>query len=392
VTDYQVNGKRSIRKVTNWIIRDGLEPWFRGYRMANIAPPDVRAYIAYRQEQGYSNATINRELAALKRMFTLAVQAGTLLARPHIELLAEDNVRTGFFERAQFESVRALLPPALQAVVTLAYYTGWRVPSELLTLEWRQIDRLAAVIRLEPGTTKNRDGRVFKYAELSEVVATIEGLWQRHEALERRGVIVPYVFCRDSGERIQSFYKRWNRACRLAGCPGRRPHDFRRTAVRNLNRAGVPETVAMKITGHKTRSVFDRYDITSEEDLSDAARKLEVLTGTISGTIGRSGAEVLKERLAKSVKGKRFVEPAIGLEPMTCRLRTICQPCRSPLHRANWARIVRDRFTRPVTVSLNGPSFAEKMHGAFFGGPQQAPLRGSPTRQELSTASARAAG
>jgi hypothetical protein len=86
------------------------------------------------------------------------------------------------------------------------------------------------------------------------------------------------------------------------------------------------------------------------------------------------------------------LEPAIGLEPMTCRLRTICQPCRSPLHRAKWALIVRDRFTRPVTVSLNGPSFAEKMHGAFFWGPQHAPLRGSPTGQELSTASARAAG
>ena len=77
-------------------------------------------------------------------------------------------------------------------------------------------------------------------------------------------------------------------ACEAAGCPGRIPHDFRRTAVRNLNRAGVPETVAMKITGHKTRSVFDRYDITSEEDLAEAARKLQALTGTISGTIGQN--------------------------------------------------------------------------------------------------------
>ena len=73
---------------------------------------------------------------------------------------------------------------------------------------------------------------------------------------------------------IRSFYTRWDQACTAAGCLGRIPHDMRRTAVRNLNKAGVPETVAMKITGHKTRSVFDRYDITSEEDLAEVSRAL----------------------------------------------------------------------------------------------------------------------
>jgi integrase len=85
------------------------------------------------------------------------------------------------------------------------------------------------------------------------------------------------VFCRRQGQPIKSFWKRWKTACAETGCPGRIPHDFRRTAVRNLNRAGVTETVAMKITGHKTRSVFDRYDITSEEDLAEASRKLQTL-------------------------------------------------------------------------------------------------------------------
>lgn len=293
VTDYRINGRRSLKNVQTTIINGALLPWFGRRRMATITTADVRAYVADRQAHGYANATINRELSALKRMFTLAVQAGKLLQRPYIPMLAEDNIRQGFFERSHFDAVRGHLPPMYQALVTLAYYTGWRINSELLTLEWRQIDRAAGVLRLEPGTTKNRDGRTFKYAELHEVRAAVEALWARHEALAGNGILSPLVFCRRKGQRIHTFWKRWRSACTAAGCPTMVPHDFRRTAVRNLNRAGVPETVAMKVTGHRTRAVFDRYDITSEEDLTEAARKLETFaTGTIAGTVARSGVIV----------------------------------------------------------------------------------------------------
>ena len=160
-----------------------------------------------------------------------------------------------------------------------------------------------------PGTTKNREGRVFKYAELVEVKAAVDALWARHEALEQRDIVSPHVFCRGGGQAIQSFYTRWDQACTAAGCPGRIPHDMRRTAVRNLNRAGVPETVAMKITGHKTRSVFDRYDITSEEDLADASRKLQALTGTITGTIDQKRAVGESRAFGrKSRSGRLLVE------------------------------------------------------------------------------------
>ncbi|MEP7304165.1 MAG: hypothetical protein ABJA98_01480 [Acidobacteriota bacterium] len=145
---------------------------------------------------------------------------------------------------------------------------------------------------MEPGPTKNREGRTFQYLELvdTEVRAAVDALWTRHEALVAKGIIRPYVFCRGGGQPIKSFYTRWAEACGQVGCPGRIPLDMRRTTVRNLNRAGVPETVAMKITGHKTRSVFDRYDITSEEDLADASRKLQAMTGTIPGTIAEKPA------------------------------------------------------------------------------------------------------
>jgi integrase len=176
VTDYEINGKRSRENLKNTIMAGALEPWFHGRRMASLTTSDIRAYVADRQEKGYANGTINRELSALKRMYTLAIQAGKLLQRPHIPMLAEDNVRRGFFERSQFEAVRNRLAPTYHAVVTLAYYTGWRINSEILTLEWHQIDRKACVIRLEPGTTKNRRGRTFTYGELVEVKAAVDGL------------------------------------------------------------------------------------------------------------------------------------------------------------------------------------------------------------------------
>jgi integrase len=324
LTDYQVNGKRSHKNLKNTIIDGALEPWFRGRRMASLTTADVRAYVAHRQEDGYANATINRELSAIKRMFTLAIQAGKLLQRPYIPMLAEDNVRSGFFERAQFEAIRNRLAPTYQGLVTLAYYTGWRINSELLPLEWHQVDRTAGAIRLEPGTTKNRDGRLFKYAEIDELVAAIDGLWARHEALAQQGIITPLVFCRRRGQPIRTFWKRWRTACEAAGCPGRIPHDFRRTAVRNLNRAGVPETIAMKITGHKTRSVFDRYDITSEEDLAEASRKLQALAGTIAGTNAKTDAEALRDRIGKSFKVKGLVVARDRIELSTLRFSVVC--------------------------------------------------------------------
>jgi integrase len=285
--------------------------------MANITTADVRTYIAARQEQkeivrrsyeikkkdgsvlkvpekrrtveGVSNAEINRELQHLKRMYNLAVQSGKLLHKPHIPLLREDNVRTGFFEPEQFESVVAHLPEALQPVVTFAYITGWRIASEVLPLEWRQVDLKAGEVRLDPGTTKNREGRTFFLTD--DLRELLEAQHAQHVALKKAGKIEPHVFVRmvakkRGGEKypkpITTFGKAWKAACTAAGCPGRIPHDLRRTAVRNMVRRGIPERVAMQLTGHKTRSVFERYNIVSEGDLRSAADQLRGLTKTLA--------------------------------------------------------------------------------------------------------------
>jgi integrase len=111
----------------------------------------------------------------------------------------------------------------------------------------------------------------------------IDAQWTAHEQLAASGVLCPWVFHRD-GKPIEAFLTAWATACAAVGVPAKIPHDFRRTAVRNLVRAGVPEQTAMKLTGHKTRSVFDRYDIVNKQDLHDAVGKLAGAGTKLAGT------------------------------------------------------------------------------------------------------------
>jgi integrase len=234
-----------------------------------------------RQERRYSNGEINRELTTLKRILNLARQNGKLMHVLHVPMLKERNVRPGFFEREQYEAVVSKLPKELRPIVTFAYVTGWRINSEVLTLQWRNVDLKAGEVRLDVGATKNKAGRVVPLnAELRRL---FEERLAEHRALKAKGVFTPWVFFRmvakgRGGEKqpkpIRAFDKAWKAACIAAGCPGRIKHDFRRTACRNFIRRGVPETVAMRITGHKTRAVFDRYNIVSDADLRDAMLRL----------------------------------------------------------------------------------------------------------------------
>jgi integrase len=269
--DYTNNGRKSLAWVTRRIEKH-LKPWFSGRRMGDIRTTDVRAYTAARLTAKASHAEVNRELAILRRMFSLALLDEKLLRAPKIPMLKERNVRSGFFDEAQFQAVRAHLPEALRPLATFAHVTGWR-RTEILKLEWRQVDLKAGEIRLDAGGTKNDEGRVIPFDLHDELRETFETLYAEHQALRTRGVICPTVFNR-KGKRIADFRGAWTAACTAAGCPGRLLHDFRRSAARNLVRRGVSEGVAMQITGHKTRSVFERYNITSKSDVRDALRKM----------------------------------------------------------------------------------------------------------------------
>jgi len=279
---YETTGERNLGEADFRLKQLGI--FFAGYRVVNIGPSQTTKYIQWRQGQGISNSTINRDLSVLIKMLKLGYERGKVIRRPIIHRLKEPAPRQGFFEREEFEAVRRHLPEPLRLAVTIAYTYGWRMQSEVLILERRHVDLEKGTIRLAPGTTKNEEGRLIYLT--AELKAQLESQLKKVDELGwKLGRIIPFVFPhftgRFQGQRLRDFRKAWATACRRAGCPGFLRHDFRRTAVRNMVNAGVVERVAMTVTGHKTRSVFDRYHIVSPSDLQDVVRKL---TGTISGT------------------------------------------------------------------------------------------------------------
>jgi integrase len=243
-------------------------------RLTSIATSDLTAYVAHRLGQGAARASINHELAILRRAFRLAMRAGEIAAMSYVPMLRVSNTRVGFFEREQFEAVLGHLSAELQAPLKFAYGTGWRFGSEVLPLTVTQVDLQAGIVRLEPGTTKSGEGRTFSVT--AESRALLQQQLDSIDALKQRGVICPYVFHRPDGSRIKDFRKRWRKACEDAGYPGKLLHDFRRTAVRNLERAGVPRSTAMAMVGHKTESIYRRYAIIDEAMHREAAARLDM--------------------------------------------------------------------------------------------------------------------
>ncbi len=270
--DYKINGKD--HEWVERVLRKHLRPCFEATRVVRFSYEACQRYIEQRQVQGAANATVNRELSLLHRAFTLGKEAGKVNVIPTLpKKLKENNVRKGFFERQQFVSLRAALPTEIKPIVTFAFWTGCR-KGEILSLLWQQVDLVERVVCLNPGETKNNEGRA-----ISLVDELYEMLRMQKAIRDEKWPTCPWVFSRH-GKRVTDFRKSWAQACAAVGLiddsgdPARVFHDLRRTGVRNLIRAGVPERVAMMISGHKTRSVFDRYNIVSERDLHEAGHKL----------------------------------------------------------------------------------------------------------------------
>lgn len=316
-TYYQNTGRRSLRRVEGALKH--LREAFAGVRALAITADRISEYEAERLEAGAARATVNYELAMLRKAFNLAIRARRLPARPAISTPAPANARTGFFEAEDFACVLEQLPAYLQPVMRFAYLTGWRVSSEVLRLTWDRVDFNAGVVRLEPNTTKNAKGRTFPFDALPELATLLREQRDATSALKRStGSLILHVFHR-RGAPIKSYRKAWHSACRRAATSrtgdleviarphliGRIPHDFRRSAVRNLVRAGIPERVAMQLTGHKTRAIFDRYDIVNEADLRAGVSKLAAY---LSGDRESSAAREQPKGTAGGQSGLKLVE------------------------------------------------------------------------------------
>lgn len=279
LTDYEYNARKSFERAQ--ISVDHLKKFFEGMRVIDITTARIKAYIKTRRADGAANGTINRELAALKRMLRLGTQDNKVDRLPHIPKLQEHNVRKGFFEHEDYLKLISALPSDLRGPVTFAYNTGWR-KSEILGLTWDRVDLEQGTVRLEPDETKNGEARTVCLDE--ELLRLF-----KIQRLRRNGC--RYVFHRN-GRRIKDIRGSWKKACEDTGLEGKLFHDLRRTGVRNMVRAGIQEQVAMKISGHKTRAVFDRYNIVSPDDLKQAANKMGKFFETTAetATIGQNGA------------------------------------------------------------------------------------------------------
>ncbi len=305
--DYQLKGRRSTASLESRIAN--LQGFFGGVRVSDITPGLITQYQldrkhgrvkaarrrrkdgkpAGRRLRPAANSTVNRDLEVLKRAFRLAARKELVSHVPEFpeDLSEKDNVRQGFLEHRAYLALRRALPDDFADVLDFGYLVGWRKGS-IHALRWPSIDRAANVIYLP--ARNNKTGRPFRLWMFPEIRAVVDRRWaKRHPGTD-------FVFHVD-GRPMGEWDGTWKRACQVAGVPGLLFHDLRRTATRNLIRAGVDPKIAMKITGHETEAMLRRYDISAEDDVRDAAvaysaylRRLTAAHGPASPTRPSGGS------------------------------------------------------------------------------------------------------
>ena len=284
--DYAVRGRKSLGTARSHLKH--VRGFFSLDRALAVTSARLRDYLAHRQREGAATSTINRETELVRRAFAIAVESDLLAVRPRVPRLPERNARQGFVERSEFASILKHIEDSdVQDFCEWFWWTGMR-PGEIRSLEWNAFDKETWTLRLHAKDAKTGYGRVI--ALEGPLRAIIE------RRLKARRLDCPVIFHRH-GRRMGEFRKLWASACQAAGLAVtveregkqvvrtlRLLYDLRRTAVRNMVRAGVDPAVAMRISGHRTRAVFDRYNIVSEADLRAAMQKVSTYVAGLPST------------------------------------------------------------------------------------------------------------
>ena len=274
VNDYEVNGRVSLNSAKRAL--GHLRKVFSNSRAVDITRDKVDHYIAGRLKDKAARATVAKEIAALSRAFNLAVRAGRLATRPYFTRLKVENTRTESFTEDELDVVLNVLmrgapatamepekraQPELVPPVLFAAMTGWRLPSDVLTLRWSQVDLAAGTVtRWARGTSKARKHVVFPFDAMPDLKAMLKRQREVTTALEREtGRIIPFVLHRGLGKPIRDAYAGWRAACRRAGVPGRRPQDLRRTGARSLRALGMSDRDIAELCGWETVEMVSRY-------------------------------------------------------------------------------------------------------------------------------------
>ena len=291
VVDYKNNQRRSLGTLMGRLRH--LRVAFGNLRAIDVMEDRIESYkvkrLADRTENGnkpIQPATVNRELAALRKAFSLAVRHKRISAAPAITMLVENNVRQGFLELPDVEMLIGHLPLYLQDYTSFAFWTGWRL-SAVKALLWTDVryepagngETIKAIgILLRPELAKN--GKPTLIPVKGALKGIIERRWLVRAVPQSEGSVrfSPFIFHQESGNKIGDFRKSWAAACKKAEFGKVNFHDLRRSMAIHYERSGVSESVIMELGGWKTRSVFRRYRIVNEDDLGRALEQAQSVT------------------------------------------------------------------------------------------------------------------
>jgi len=283
--DYERKGNISWGRVSRALKH--LSEFFGRDRANEITTERVHAYEAARLKAGAARATLNNELAPLRRMFRLALAYRRVREVPHIETPDPRDARQGFLSREEVYRVAGHLDEDMRPLWLFLYETGWR-PQDLCgrlpdkagevkrgtPLQWADVDLKSGRVRRQASETKNGQPKVFPLVPGSDAEAILLAQRERTTALERAtGRIIPWVFHRH-GNAIMAYSVPLRAALDAAGLPDRVPYDVKRSAARRFSAGGLTEAQAMLAMGLRTPSIFRRYNVTVEADAREGLDRM----------------------------------------------------------------------------------------------------------------------